>query len=81
VQLAMMNSKFNGTPFAFKERKRKHDEVKIANSSPVLGARPEKTKKKNVGGFLLSKRNSHLSCSSDRPFNVRMKRKRTSAAK
>jgi hypothetical protein len=49
-----------------KERKRKHDEVTIAISNPVFSARPEKTKQ-NVDGFLLSERNSHLSCPNDAP--------------
>jgi hypothetical protein len=38
-------SKFNCTPFGVKERKQKHDEVTIAISNPVLGARPGKTEK------------------------------------
>jgi hypothetical protein len=63
-----------------KERKRKHDEITIVISNPVLRARPEKTKQ-NVDGFLLSKGNSHLSCSDDAPSNVKLKRKRTNAAK
>jgi hypothetical protein len=63
-----------------KGRKQKHDEVKVAISNQVLSARPQKTQQ-NVDGFLLRKRNSHLSCSKDAPVNVKIKRKPTSAAK